>query len=179
MQVDVHFLRTNKTLSPSFLVQFPASPSFDLLPDTFARPYLLLFSTFTVFSLRSHPRCSAICRWLRWSHVSYLYSHLHITNGVCLRGDGGRLVVFPDASTAGMRWIRLPVTAAYLPPARTPGLVFFLALWQRFLRPRSETHADVYARGTTGCANPVKRNERKLRKKTLSDVRTLTISSWS
>lgn len=39
MQADVHFLRTNETLSLSSQPPAPAPPCFDLLPDTFARGF--------------------------------------------------------------------------------------------------------------------------------------------
>lgn len=75
----------------------PLHFSFDILPDTFARSYLLASSSSSSSYYRhflrgcirgASMRIAVLSVGGSVARVSYLYSHLHITGGVCLKSGG-------------------------------------------------------------------------------------------
>lgn len=183
---------------------------YDSHPNAFARPFYRLVSS-ALSPRLPPPSRGCICgastrygavvrRFVGRSHVSYLYSHLHLSNGVCLRSGGGRggggwdcwdrlVHILGRFTTSGMRWIRppRPHIPAHIYTFHGVDLCFSPALWQRSLKDSTSTRdaaperwvhtrayiyiVYVYMR-TAGVRDPVKRNERIRRASrcALSDV---------
>lgn len=135
----------------SLNLPLPLYFSFDLLPDTFARSsrlvfLLLLHLLLSALSSRLHPQridvhCSVVCRWLR-----DLVFHIYIL--ICILQAGYALevagltsfVLFPDTSTVGMHWIRLPTATAYLPPTWS---LYFLSRCDSELSKSARNHPET------------------------------------